>query len=93
MRHFIDFSSKDWENITQMLSHDTTMLRNLGVMDYSLLLSIRRVKNDLNDSFEEVVEEDLDLEDDHDHCSHEDHEILDSIALQPLDNNLAQKKS
>jgi hypothetical protein len=93
MRNFIDFSSEDWEKITQMISHDTIMLRNLGVMDYSLLLSIRRVKKDLNDSFEEIIEEDLDLEDEEDACCDDEHEIVDSIALPALDNNLASKKS
>lgn len=42
MRRFIDLSREDWENITHLLSEDTQLLRKMGYMDYSLLLSIRR---------------------------------------------------
>lgn len=46
LRGFISLSDEQWKGLTERIAKDTALLRNLRYMDYSLLLSISRVKED-----------------------------------------------
>lgn len=43
MRKFMMLGKQDWKDLVAAANKDTKMLRDFGLMDYSLLLSIRRV--------------------------------------------------
>ena len=43
LRNFMMIGKLDYRNLMAMISKDSQMLRDLGIMDYSLLLSVRKV--------------------------------------------------
>lgn len=46
IKKFINFDNEDWHTITSNLSKDVKFMQDMGFIDYSLLMSIRKIEND-----------------------------------------------
>ena len=53
LKKFINFDNEDWHKITTNLTKDVKFMQDMGFIDYSLLLSIRKIEGD--DNSNEVV--------------------------------------
>ena len=43
IKKFINFDNEDWHTITSNLSKDVKFMQDMGFIDYSLLISIRKI--------------------------------------------------
>lgn len=46
LKKFVNFDNEDWSKITHNMAKDTKFMQDMGFIDYSLLLSIRKIEED-----------------------------------------------
>merc|ERR1712127_203836 len=44
LKKFVNFDNEDWQKITTNLAKDCKFMQDMGFIDYSLLLSIRKIE-------------------------------------------------